>query len=88
MPKKVWVTYAWKDNEDKDIDFIVQELDKKNIDVRFDRGNLIPGQRLRTQIGGLITDPNEWDAWGIVLTPNSIQSQPCVEELSYAWIVP
>lgn len=23
---KVWLTYLWRDNKDKDIDFIVQEL--------------------------------------------------------------
>ena len=84
MSKNLWITYAWKDNEDQDIDFIVQELDKTDINVKFDRRNLIPGQRLWTQIGGLLTDPNECDAWGIVLTSNSIQSQPCIEELSYA----
>jgi hypothetical protein len=82
--KKVWLTYAWKDNEDKDIDFIIQELDKTDLDVKFDRRNLIPGQRLWTQISGTITDSNECDAWGIVLTPNSIRSEPCIEELSYA----
>ena len=82
--KKLWLTYAWKDNEDKDIDFIVQELDKTGIDVHFDRRNLVPGQRLWTQIGGAISDPNQCEAWGIVLTANSLASQPCVEELSYA----
>jgi hypothetical protein len=82
--KKLWLTYAWKDNEDKDIDYIIHELDKINLIVKFDRKNLIPGQRLWTQIGGLITDPHECDAWGIVLTPNSILSQSCIEELSYA----
>lgn len=82
--KNLWLTYAWKDNEDKDIDFIIQQLDKTSLDVRFDRRNLVPGQRLWTQIGGIITDPNECDAWGVVLTPSSICSQACIEELSYA----
>lgn len=82
--KKLWLTYAWKDNEDKDIDYIIQELDKTDISVKFDRRNLIPGQRLWTQIGGFITDPNECDAWGIVLTRNSLESDACIEELSYA----
>jgi hypothetical protein len=52
--------------------------------VRFDRRSLVPGQRLWTQIGGAITDPEACDAWGIVLTANSFASQPCIEELSYA----
>lgn len=84
MKNKLWITYAWKDNEDKDIDFIVHELDKTDLAIKFDRRNLIPGQRLWTQIGGIITDPNECHAWALVLTHNSIQSQPCIEELSYA----
>ena len=84
MSKKLWVTYAWKDNEDKDIDFIVQELDRAGLVVKFDRRNLVLGQRLWTQIGGIIMDPNVCDAWAVVLTHNSIQSQPCIEELSYA----
>jgi hypothetical protein len=49
--KKLWLTYAWKDNEDQDIDFIVQELDPLDLEVRFDRRNLIAGQRLWDQIG-------------------------------------
>lgn len=82
--KKLWLTYAWKDNDDKDIDYVVQELDRAGIEVRFDRRNLIPGQRLWSQIGGAITDPAECDAWGIILTGNSLASEACVEELSYA----
>ena len=82
--KKLWLTYAWRDNEDQDIDFIVQVLDGLPLDVRFDRRSLVRGQRLWTQIGGAITDPAECDAWGIVLTANSLASQPCIEELCYA----
>jgi hypothetical protein len=82
--KKLWLTYAWKDNEDKDVDFIIQELDKTDIEVRFDRRQIIPGRRLWPQIGGFITDPKECDAWGILLTANSVKSEACVEELCYA----
>lgn len=82
--KKLWLTYAWKDNDDKDIDFIIQRLDETKLEVKFDRRNLVPGQRLWSQIGQAITDPGECCAWGIVLTPNSIKSEPCIEELSYA----
>lgn len=83
--KKLWLTYAWKDNDDRDIDFIIHELEKTDsIEVKFDRRNLVPGQRLWDQIGTFITDPDECDAWGIILTPNSIVSQACIEELSYA----
>ncbi len=83
--KNLWITYAWKDNEDKDIDFIIQELDSKtNIKVKFDRRNLIPGKRLWEQIGESITNPDKCDAWAIVLTKNSINSEKCIEELCIA----
>ena len=82
--KKLWLTYAWEDNEDKDIDFIIKELDSLDVEVKFDRRNLIPGQILWEQIGSNITDPNKCDAWGIVLTKNSIKSKKCMEELYYA----
>jgi hypothetical protein len=81
--RKLWLTYAWKDNEESDVDFVVGRLDRLLV-VKFDRRNLIPGQRLWTQIAGFITNPSQCDAWGIVLTPNSITSEPCIEELSYA----
>ena len=82
--KKLWLTYAWKDNEDRNIDFIIKELDKTNIAVKFDRRNLIPGQRLWQQIGNHITNPMECESWGIILTKNSIENESCIEELSYA----
>ena len=82
--KKLWLTYAWKDNEDQNLDYIVQELDKLDLEVKFDRRNLIPGQRLWDQIGTQISDPSHCEAWGILLTSNSLKSGPCIEELAYA----
>ncbi len=85
MPsKKLWLTYAWADNREKDFYYLVQALDQAGLDVHFDRRSLVPGQRLWTQIGGRITDPALCDAWGILLTANSLASQACIEELSYA----
>lgn len=83
--KKLWLTYAWSGNKNHDVDYIIQELDRvEALDVHFDRKDLIPGQRLWTQIAGNITDPELCDAWGMVLSPETLQSQACLEELSYA----
>jgi len=82
--KKLWLTYTWKDNEDQNLDYIVQELDKLDLTVKFDRRNLIQGQRLWDQIGAQISDHNLCEAWGILLTGNSLKSGPCMEELAYA----
>ena len=82
--KKLWLTYAWQDNEDQDIDYIVHELDSMDLEVKFDRRNLVSGQRLWDQIGKQITNSLECEAWGIVLTQNSLNSGPCMEELAYA----
>lgn len=83
MPK-LWLTYAWKDNEDADVDFVIQSLEKRGIDVRFDRVQLQAGKRLWDKIDKGITDASQSDAWAIFLTQNSLSSEPCQEELAYA----
>jgi len=80
---KLWITYAWVDNEQGNFDFLVQELKKVGVDVNFDRVALIPGQRLWEQIAKNISDPSI-DGWAYLLTPKSLSSQPCREELAYA----
>ncbi|MEQ9176684.1 MAG: toll/interleukin-1 receptor domain-containing protein [Alphaproteobacteria bacterium] len=80
---KIWLTYAWKDNADQDVDFIIQELEAKGLEVGFDRAKLLAGKRLWDQIDKHISD-SELDAWAILVTKNSLQSEPCQEELAYA----
>lgn len=82
--KKLWLTYAWKDNQDNDIDYIAQELGESGIEVRRDIWDIATGQRLWEQIEKFITDGNESDGWAIVVTQNSLGSEPCKEELAYA----
>lgn len=79
----LWLTYAWTDNDNDDIDFIIQELRAGGLTVLFDRVHIIPGQRLWDQIDAGIMAP-EVDAWAIFLTENSLKSEPCQEELAYA----
>lgn len=83
MATKVWLTYAWKDNGDRNIDFIIQELEARGLDVGYDRAKLLAGQRLWDQIDAHISAP-DLDAWIIHVTQNSLQSEPCQEELAYA----
>jgi hypothetical protein len=80
---KIWLTYAWKDNEDQDVDHVIRELQKVGLEVVFDRAHIIPGQRLWPQIEKGISDPAT-DAWAILATENSLGSEPCREELAYA----
>ena len=82
--KKLWITYAWADNEGGDIDFIAQELGKTGIYVRLDRWDISAGRRLWEQIENFITSEQECDGWLIVATQNSLSSQPCKEEIAYA----
>lgn len=81
---KLWLTYAWKDNETADVDFVCQELERQGLTVRFDRVELNAGRRLWPAIDQYITDPAESDAWALYTTKTSLQSEPCQEELSYA----
>lgn len=81
MPKTLWVTYAWVNNEGLDVDHIISQLKKAAIEVNFDRMQIIAGQRLWPQINKAILAS---DAWAIVATENSLKSEPCQEELAYA----
>jgi hypothetical protein len=82
--KKLWFTYAWKDNQDEDVDHIINVLRGNGLDVNFDRRQIIPGQRLWSQINAAISDPTRCDAWAIFATKASLSSEPCLEELAYA----
>lgn len=79
----LWLTYAWKDNEQQDVDFVVQRLQEEGVTVRLDRTQLLAGRRLWEQISDGITDP-KLDGWAIFATMNSLASEPCLEEIAYA----
>lgn len=80
----VWITYAWMDNQHNDIDFIAQELGRAGLTVKLDRWNLGAGKRLWEQIESFICESDQSDAWLIVASNNSLASEPCKEEFSYA----
>lgn len=80
---KLWITYAWQDNAGRNFDFLIQELEKAGIDTTFDKVALVPGKRLWEQIAARIEDPT-LDGWAILLTRQSLKSEPCREELAYA----
>jgi len=81
---RLWLTYAWKDNDDLDVDFIIQELRGVGLDVRFDRRQLMTGFPLWEQIEQQITNPQNSDAWAFIVSKRSLESPPCREELNYA----
>jgi hypothetical protein len=80
---RLWLTYDWDDNEGKDVDFVVSELEAAGLTVLLDRTKLKAGLRLWDQIGAHITDP-ETHGWCIFATQNSLGNEKCMEELSYA----
>jgi TIR domain len=79
-----WITYAWKDNQEGDVDFIAQELIRAGLAIKLDRWNLQAGRRLWEQIEKFITDPSQCDGWIMYATQNSLASEACREELAYA----
>jgi hypothetical protein len=81
---KLWLTYAWIDNEQADVDHVIGELRRAGLDVHYDRRQIIPGQRIWPQIDAAISDPAQVDGWAIFATKHSLQSEPCKEELAYA----
>lgn len=85
MPSKsVWITYAWVDNAQGDVDFTAQELIRAGLTVKLDRWNLTAGKRLWDQIGSFIVDPSLSDGWILYATQASLGSEACKEELYYA----
>lgn len=81
--KSIFITYAWVDNAEGNLDFIVQELERAGLNVRFDRRELVPGRRIWDQIAGVIAD-EDTDAWGYLVTRSSLTSERCREEYAYA----
>ncbi|WP_343314889.1 toll/interleukin-1 receptor domain-containing protein [Brucella sp. BE17] len=83
MVKTLWLTYAWVDNEEDDVDFVVQKLQSVGIDVRLDRTRIVAGQRLWHQIDKNILSA-DLDGFAIYSTRESLVSEPCQEELAIA----
>ncbi len=81
---KVWITYAWSDNQQGDVDFIAQEIQQSGEEVKLDRWNISAGTKLWPQIEKFICSDEESDAWVLIATNNSLSSEPCKEEFAYA----
>jgi hypothetical protein len=81
---KLWLTYAWKDNEDEQVDFVAQELRTAGLDVSVDRVALVAGRRLWPEIREHIEKPENSDAWALYVTENSLRSETCQDELAIA----
>jgi len=83
MDNPLWLTYAWSDNDEGDFDYLVQELGNSGIPTIYDKISLIPGRKLWSQIADKI-ERGPLSAWVYLITPNSIASAACQEELAYA----
>lgn len=82
MPK-IWLTYAWKDNDDQDVDHVIAELEAGGLEVAYDRVQLTAGQPLWKQIDAAMNDASV-DGWAMFVSANSLRSEPCQEEIAYA----
>jgi len=80
----IWITYAWDDNKDGDVDFAAQELVRAGLDVKLDRWNLSAGKRLWEQIEHFIQDSSLSDGWLLYATQASLGNEKCKEEFAYA----
>ncbi len=83
MPDPLWITYAWTDNDEGDFDYLVQELERADIPTVYDKIALVPGRRLWPQIAKKISE-EPLSGWAYLITPQSLSSAPCQEELAYA----
>jgi hypothetical protein len=79
----LWITYAWKDDDEGDFRYLAQELRAVGVEAMYDKIALIPGRRLWEQLADKITN-SPLCGWAYLLAPNSLTSEPCREELAYA----
>jgi hypothetical protein len=77
-------TYVWDDNTNSDVDFVVQELVRAGIQIKRDHWHVRAGKRLWEQVESFIQGETGADAWLIYATRNSLGSEVCKEEFSYA----
>jgi len=82
--RSVWLTYAWADNKNGDVDFAAQELTRTGLDIKLDRWNLSAGKRLWEQIERFIQAPSLSDGWLLYATQASLGNEKCKEEFAYA----
>ena len=80
---QLWITYAWEDDTQGDFRYLVQELANVGVTAVYDKVALVPGQRLWDQIGEKISS-GPFHGWAYLVTPKSLASQACKEELAYA----
>jgi len=80
---KLWITYAWVDDNEGDFSFWVQELKSIGVEAVYDKVAIIPGQYLWAQISSKITE-GDISGWAYLVTPSSLESEACREELAYA----
>jgi hypothetical protein len=83
MGNPLWLTYAWSDNDEGDFDYLVQQLESNGIPTIYDKISLLPGRKLWKQIADKI-EKGSLSAWAYLITPNSLSSAACQEELAYA----
>jgi hypothetical protein len=81
----IWITYAWEDNTNGDVDFVAQELVRAGVHVKLHHWNIRAGKRLWEQVERFIQDEAESDAWLIYATQNSLGGEARREELSCAF---
>jgi hypothetical protein len=80
----IWITYAWDDNTQCDVDFVAQELIRAGVQVKLGRWDVRAGRRLWEQIERFIDDEKESDAWLIYATQSSLGNAAYRGEFSYA----
>ncbi|WP_157213000.1 toll/interleukin-1 receptor domain-containing protein [Pseudomonas sp. M47T1] len=83
MDKPLWVTYAWADNTENDFDYLIQEIEAHGIPTKYDKIAIVPGQHIWSQIDKHI-DASIISGWAYLITPASLASKACQEELAYA----
>ena len=80
---RLWITYPWSRNEERDFSYLLPQLKEANIDAVYESFQLQPGSQLgRTIVQRLLSDG--FDSWVYILTHQCFTQRACMDELTAA----
>lgn len=82
-PAKLWISYAWVNNEEKDFAYLASHLATRNIETAYDSIRLAPDDHLSKRIIQRLQSIG-FDGWICILTPQCITRREYTNELTSA----
>jgi hypothetical protein len=80
---RLWISYPWITNEERDFTYLVSQLKESNIDATYDAFQLAPGSQLSQRVVQRLLSIG-FDGWMYILTHHCIARKVYTDELTTA----